>query len=72
MTCYRVESSCSRTGAYQHVQVLDSFEKMIGHCTEPWRAASTHVVTVLQPGLQPRISHVFTGGVCVSDRHLIP
>jgi len=70
MTSYRIESSCSVTGAYQHVEVLDSFDKMLSHCTAKWREASTHVVTVLHPALMPRISHVFAGGVCVSDRFL--
>lgn len=66
MSKFRVESSCARTGEYQHTEVYDRKSEVHIHCTEPWRAQSVHVVYALQPGLPPRMIEVYTAGRKVS------
>jgi hypothetical protein len=66
VTSYRVESSCARTGAYQHTAVVHGRAALVEHCTAGWRKESVHVVFALPMGLPPRFYAVFAGGRCVS------
>lgn len=66
MAGYRIESSCARTGAYQHTEVVADKQEMIGHCTAAWRRESVHVVYALPTYAPPGVCAVFVAGRCVS------
>jgi len=74
MISYRIETSCARTGEYQHTEVVNTKAALVAHCTADWRRESVHVVYALQPGIPPRMFAVYVAGRCVSplfnDRNL--
>jgi len=69
---YRIETSCARTGDYQHTEVVGSKADVVEHCTADWRRESVHVVYALQAGIPPHMFAVYVADLtchCKAYQH---